>query len=112
MSAPWLECPCGAKIVHQGELRLALTQRGETQLYILCPDNSCYLREVGYIRFKRDGDKVRLNKVIFYPPFSSWNIARLGRERGSKLLRQLAAALMKREVSWKELDRRTQTSDL
>ncbi len=99
MNSPWLECPCGAKILHHGELRLEWKRENESQVHIICPDDSCYLREVGHIRFERNGHEVRLKKVMFYPPFSSWNLARLGRERGNKLLKLLARELVKRKVS-------------
>jgi len=112
MNPQWLECPCGAKIVHQGELRLVWPQKDENQLYILCPDDSCYLKEVGYILLRRGGNEVRLNRVIFYPAFSSWNLARLGRERGNSLLKQLAKELRKRRVSWEDLGRPRHPSDL
>jgi len=109
MSRPWLECPCGARIVRSDEVRLVWT--GRDRIDIVCPGDSCYLKEVGYIGFSRHGDKVRLKRVSFYPPFSSWNLSRLGRERGSKLLDDLARGLMKRKVSWAQLDQSRQATN-
>jgi len=105
MTCSWLECPCGARIAHPDELRFVWIGREKDRLDILCPDDSCYLREVGCIEFKRCGDEVRLKGVTFYRPFSSWNLSRLGRERGNKLLRDLARGLVRRKLSWTQLDR-------
>jgi len=105
MTCSWLECPCGAKITHPDKLRLVWKGREEDRLDILCPGDSCYLREVGYIESRRDGDEVRLKGVTFYRPFSSWNLSRLGRERGNKLLSDLARGVVKRKVSWAQMDR-------
>jgi len=75
------------------------------EIDILCPNDSCYLRELGYIKFDIEKDKARFKEASFYPPFVTWNAGRLGFEDAEKRLKSHLKDIAKR-VDWQRLSRR------
>lgn len=85
MSEELLECVCGRSIKSAREYRLVFAGN---EVKILCPNSSCPLRELGVVRPAQQGDSPKPPEVLFYPPYITWNTARLGEEKALRLIKQ------------------------
>ncbi|MBS7610742.1 hypothetical protein KEJ27_00800 [Candidatus Bathyarchaeota archaeon] len=103
MSEQTLQCPCGRIITNPQEFKLLFLKMEMKEIDILCPNDSCYLRELGYIKFDiKDGAPV-FKEAMFYPPFVTWNNSRLGSEVSMKLMREHLRTIVTRIVDWKRI---------
>mgnify|MGYP000318300701 CR=1 FL=1 len=85
MGEEFLECVCGAIIRSASEYRLVST--GD-EVKVLCPNPSCPLGELGVVRLAQRSGSCELFKALFYPPYVTWNAARLGEEKALRLVEQ------------------------
>jgi len=97
-----IQCPCGRVIEDPEEYKVLYLKHELKEIDILCPNDSCYLRELGYIKFDVEGDKAKFLEASFYPPFVTWNAGRLGFENAEKVLKSHLKKIAKR-VDWKRL---------
>jgi len=95
-----IQCVCGRTIKDASEYKVMFIKKENRELDILCPNDTCYLRELGFIQFKLEDDKPRVTKASFYSPFVTWNVARLGKDRATQLLKQHLQDIIKRYVNW------------
>jgi hypothetical protein len=101
--APVLQCPCGRIITNPQEFKLLFLKMEMKEIDILCPNDSCYLRELGYIKFDiKDGAPV-FKEAMFYPPFVTWNNSRLGSEVAMKLMKEHLKVIVTKVVDWKRI---------
>jgi len=98
-----VQCPCGRVIRDARDYRLVFLRRGALEIDILCPNDSCYLKELGYIRFRVDNGRIRLVRAEFYPPFVTWNAGRLGFDVASKILREHLRIIIREVVDWNRI---------
>ncbi len=98
-----IQCVCGRIIENPGDYKLLYLRKEQNEIDILCPNDTCYLRELGFIKFKVENDSVKLERASFYPPFVTWNVSRLGKEAALKLLREHLRALVQKYVDWDKI---------
>ena len=99
----YVQCVCGRIIKDPSEYKVVYIKKENREIDILCPNDTCYLRELGFIQFTLEGDKPKILKATFYSPFVTWNVARLGKEKANELLRQHLQTLIKRHVDWNKI---------
>ncbi|RLE86956.1 MAG: hypothetical protein DRJ67_05995 [Thermoprotei archaeon] len=99
----YIQCVCGRLIKDPSEYKVVYIKKENRELDILCPNDTCYLRELGFIQFRLEGDKPRITKATFYSPFVTWNVARLGKDKATQLLKQHLQALIRRCIDWNKI---------
>jgi len=99
-----IQCPCGRIINSPDEYKVLYLKHELQEIDILCPNDSCYLRELGYIKFEIKNGKAVFKEASFYPPFVTWNSGRLGFEKAEKLLKSHLKAIVKK-VDWERIGR-------
>jgi hypothetical protein len=97
-----IQCPCGRVIEDPEEYKVLFLKRELQEIDILCPNDSCYLRELGYIKFNVEGGKAKFKEASFYPPFVTWNSGRLGADEAETQLKNHLKLIAKR-VDWARL---------
>lgn len=98
-----VQCPCGRYIENASEFKLLFLKKEQNEIDIICPNENCYLRELGYIRFEVKEGKPKFKEASFYPPFVTWNVTQLGKEEAQKQLKQMLRDLATRYVDWDRL---------
>ncbi len=100
----YIQCVCGRVIKDPSEYKVIFIKKENREIDILCPNDTCYLRELGFIQFElEEGDKPKITKASFYSPFVTWNVARLGREKAMELLKQHLQTINRRLIDWKKI---------
>ena len=97
-----IQCPCGRVIETPEEYKALYLKHELKEIDILCPNDACYLRELGYVRFEIEGGKAKFKEASFYPPFVTWNSGRLGFETAEKMLKSHLKEVSKR-IDWGRL---------
>lgn len=101
---PKIQCVCGRIIESAADYKLLYLKKELNEIDILCPNDTCYLRELGFIKFRVDENgNVKVEKIAFYPPFVTWNVSRLGKEIALKLLKQHLKDLVTKYVDWDKI---------
>jgi len=98
-----VQCPCGRTITRAEEYNLVLLRKELGEIDILCPNDSCYLCEVGYVKFRMEKGKAKFEHAKFYPPFVTWNASQQGAENASQVLKQQLKDVVTRVVDWKKI---------
>lgn len=94
---------CGRIIKDPSEYKVMYVKKENREIDILCPNDTCYLRELGFIQFTLEDDKPKILKATFYSPFVTWNVARLGKEMANEILKQHLQQLIKRYIDWRKI---------
>ncbi|MBO3797407.1 MAG: hypothetical protein QXO47_08545 [Thermoproteota archaeon] len=97
--SPALICPCGRSIEDASEFKLLYLKKELNEIDILCPNDNCYLREVGYIKFEIVDGKPKFKEASFYPPFVTWNASQMGRDAAIAELKATLKKLVER-IDW------------
>lgn len=97
--SPALICPCGRRIENAPEFKLLYLKKELNEIDILCPNDNCYLREVGYIKFEIVDCKPKFKEASFYPPFVTWNASQMGRDVAVTELKNILKKLVER-IDW------------
>jgi len=103
-----IQCPCGRMIENGDEYKVLYLKHELKEIDILCPNDSCYLRELGYLRFNLEKGKAKFKEASFYPPFVTWNSGRLGFDIAEKILKSHLKDIAKK-IDWKRLGAETKT---
>jgi len=98
-----LQCPCGRVINSPYDFKLLFLKMEMKEIDILCPNDSCYLRELGYIKFDIKDGKPVFKEAMFYPPFVTWNNSRLGSEKAMQLMKNHLQVIVTKIVDWKRI---------
>jgi len=101
-----IQCPCGRIIESSDEYKVLYLKRELREIDVLCPNDACYLRELGYIRFDLEKGKATFKEASFYPPFVTWNSGRLGFDRAERALKSHLGGIVKK-VDWLRIGRET-----
>lgn len=100
----YIQCVCGRVIKDPSEYKVIFIKKENREIDVLCPNDTCYLRELGFIQFElEEDDKPKITKASFYSPFVTWNVARLGRERAMELLKQHLQTITRRLIDWRKI---------
>ncbi|MEM2905390.1 MAG: hypothetical protein QW057_04240 [Candidatus Bathyarchaeia archaeon] len=97
-----IQCPCGRFIDRPEDYKLIFLKKELREIDILCPNESCYLREIGYITFDVKDSKPIFKEAIFYPPFVTWNISQLG-EKARPMMKQQLTEMVTKIIDWKKI---------
>jgi len=103
-----IQCPCGRYIEDPDDYKVLYLKHEMKEIDILCPNDSCYLRELGYVKFEMEGGKAKFKEASFYPPFVTWNSGRLGFETTDKLLKEHLKNIV-RSIDWDRIAKATAT---
>lgn len=103
-SSEGIQCPCGRTIEDPVEYKVLYLKHELKEIDILCPNDSCYLRELGYLKFDLKEGKATFKEASFYPPFVTWNAGRLGFESVEKLLKSHLKKIAEK-IDWKRLSK-------
>lgn len=98
-----LQCPCGRIIDSPKGYKALYLMKNLREIAILCPNDNCHLRELGYVRFEIEGQEVRYKTAAFYPPYVSWNIAQLGNEKAVEALKTHLHELVAKVIDWRKI---------
>ncbi len=98
-----IQCPCGRSIEDASDYKLLFLKKEMNEIDILCPNDACYLRELGFVLFSIKNENPQLNKAKFYVPYVTWNAAQLGEEKSRKKLREHLITLVKKEIDWDKI---------
>jgi len=102
-------CVCGQIIETPSDYMLVFVKKEMMEVDILCPNPSCFLKELGYVKFKVEEGKVSFEKAAFYSPFVTWNVARLGREFAIKTLKEHLREIVKKRIEWDRIEKELAT---
>lgn len=95
-----VQCPCGRVINHPSEYKLLLLKLEMKEIDILCPNDVCYLRELGYVKFDIKDSKLIFKEAAFYPPFVTWNASQLGSDKAAEFLKIHLKVLVSEVMDW------------
>lgn len=98
-----VECPCGTVIESSQRYTLLFLKKELFEIDILCPNEMCYLRELGYVKFDMSGQEARFREASFYPPFVTWNTTQLGKEMTHEILKEHLKEIVTKQIKWKEI---------
>jgi len=98
-----VQCPCGRQINGASEFKLLFLKKELNEIDVLCPNETCYLRELGFIKFDIVDGKPKFREASFYPPFVTWNKSQLGEEETEKSLRKMLKDIVTKYIDWRVL---------
>lgn len=101
-----IQCPCGRVIESGDEYKVLYLKHELREIDLLCPNDACYLRELGYVRFDFDKGAAKFKEASFYPPFVTWNSGRLGFDEAEKMLKNQLGRIVKK-IDWKRVSAET-----
>lgn len=101
-----VQCPCGRMIENPDEYKVLYLKHEMREIDVLCPNDACYLRELGYVRFDLAKGKAKFKEASFYPPFVTWNSGRLGFDTAEKMLKSHLGDIV-RKIDWVRIGRET-----
>ncbi|MFX0013148.1 MAG: hypothetical protein ACFFB2_04910 [Promethearchaeota archaeon] len=101
MSESEIQCPCGQYIEDYSKYLLLHLKKEMGEIDILCPNEFCYLRELGFLKFHVDTNgKIKFDVGRFYAPYSTWNATRITEEATVKILKQHLIDITEKLVDW------------
>jgi hypothetical protein len=100
-STSQIQCPCGQFIPEYTEYQLLFLKKDMKEIDILCPNEFCYLRELGFLKFYIENGKIKLEKGRFYAPYVTWNATRMSEGETVKILKQHLIEITEKHVQWK-----------
>ncbi len=95
-----VQCPCGYKIEDESKYNILFLKKEQREIDILCPNASCFLGELGFIKFIIVDDQPVLELARFYSPFVTWNATQLGEEDTRKRLVNHLKLLITKKIRW------------
>ena len=99
-----IQCPCGEFIDNYRKYQLLYLKKEMEEIDILCPNEYCYLRELGFLKFEIDeSGHIQFNKGRFYAPFVTWNATRMTEKTTTKLLKQHLIEITEKHVAWNKV---------
>lgn len=98
-----IQCPCGQTIKGHTDYELLYLKKDEID--ILCQNEFCYLRELGFLKLDIDDEthKVSFQSGKFYAPYVTWNATRMSEELTVKVLRQHLIDITEKLVEWDKI---------
>jgi len=104
MSSDDIQCPCGTKITDPKQYKLVFLRKESLEIDILCPNDLCYLKELGFIKFEMDDEgNIKFKKAEFNTPYVTWNSSRLGYEKTSEELKKHLRKIILELVDWEKV---------
>jgi len=99
-----IQCPCGTIISDPKQYKIVFLRKEAFEIDILCPNDLCYLKELGYVKFKvNDDNSIKLIKAEFNTPFVTWNSSRIGYEKTSEELKKHLKKIVLELIDWDKI---------
>ena len=95
-----IQCPCGQIIKDYRDYLLLYLKKDMGEIDILCPNEYCYLRELGFLKFSFENDQIKFERGRFYAPYVTWNSTRMNEEETIKILKQHLIDITEKNVTW------------
>ena len=100
MSESKIQCPCGVHI-KENQYKLLYLKKDIGEIDILCHNDLCYLKELGYLKFDiNESHKIDFTKGRFYSPFVTWNATRMSEEKASEELKNNLIFITENLINW------------
>jgi hypothetical protein len=98
-----IQCPCGRTIEDYTDYELLYLKKDEID--ILCQNEYCYLRELGFLKIDIDTDtsNISFQAGKFYAPYVTWNATRMSEEKTVEILRQHLIDITEKLVEWDKI---------
>lgn len=93
-------------IENPDEYKVLYLKHEMREIDVLCPNDACYLRELGYVRFDLKKKKAKFTEASFYPPFVTWNSGRMSFDEAEKMLKHHLSDIVKK-IDWDRIGRET-----
>ena len=104
MSSDIIQCPCGQTIEDYSKYQTIYLKKELGEIDILCPNEFCYLRELGFLKFEINRSmEIEFDKGRFYSPYVTWNATRMSEEKTVKILKQHLIDITEKLVSWEKV---------
>jgi hypothetical protein len=101
-----IQCPCGTIIRDPKQYKIVFIRKEALEIDILCPNDLCYLKELGYVKFEvNDDNSIKLIKAEFNTPFVTWNSSRIGYEKTSEELKKHLRKIVLELIDWDKIKR-------
>ncbi|MHA2074450.1 MAG: hypothetical protein ACW97X_07510 [Candidatus Hodarchaeales archaeon] len=99
-----IQCPCGHDIKDYNDYLLLFLKKDMGEIDILCPNDYCYLRELGFLKFDigESGDVI-FEKGRFYAPYVTWNATKMTEEATVRILRQHLIDIAEKNIDWERI---------
>lgn len=101
-----IRCICDQKLLSFRDYKLAILEGITEEIDIFCPNGSCSIRELGYVKFINNNGNISFSKAKFYPTFVSYNVSTVDDKAYQKLKSHLKS-IVKISIDWK-----TQTKNM
>ncbi len=101
-----IQCPCGQKIQKHTDYQLLYLKKDMGEIDILCPNEYCYLRELGFLRFSIKNKKIIFEIGRFYAPYVTWNATIMSEEKTVRKLKQHLVDITEKNVQWQKITSR------
>jgi hypothetical protein len=103
MSENKVQCPCGVHI-EKDQYKLLYLKKDTGEIDILCPNDYCYLKELGFLKFEiTEMGTVAFEIGRFYSPFVTWNATRMSEENTVKELKTHLIFITERMINWSKV---------
>lgn len=98
-----IQCPCGETIKDHTNYELLYLKKDEID--ILCRNEFCYLRELGFLKFhyNKETEKIIFDTGKFYAPYVTWNATRMSEEKTVEILKQHLINITEKLVEWDKI---------
>ena len=101
-----IQCPCGQKIKDHNDYLLLFLKKDMGEIDILCPNDYCYLRELGFLKFDiGEKNDVIFEKGRFYAPYVTWNATKMTEEATVRILKQHLIDITEKTIDWERIKR-------
>ncbi len=98
-----VQCPCGHNIKNETNYNILYLKKELKEIDILCPNSTCYLGELGFIKFYIQNNRPKLKIARFYSPYVTWNATQLGEQKAKKLLEGHLERLITQKINWRKV---------
>ena len=99
-----IQCPCGQNIKDYNDYLLLFLKKNMGEIDILCPNDYCYLRELGFLKFDiSESEEVIFEKGRFYAPYVTWNATKMSEAATLRILKQHLIDITEKVVDWERI---------
>jgi hypothetical protein len=103
MSESKVQCPCGVYI-EKDQYKLLYLKKDTGEIDILCYNDYCYLKELGFIKFSiNETGNIDFDIGRFYSPFVTWNATRMNEENTVKALKIHLIFITEKLIDWRKV---------
>ena len=107
-----IQCPCGVYI-ERDQYQLLYLKKGMGEIDILCHNDFCYLKELGFVKFYFDEDgNLKFQNGRFYSPYVTWNATRMSEDQTVVVLKSHLTHIANNLIDWKKIKKSHESNAL